>query len=435
MTARFALALLLVMVCTGCAAPAGRPEFERGKSAADPDEAIRAFEEAVRLDPELAEAREELVLLYAAREEKDPEARSKVHDHLVELARLGRGLSPQMREVLKTHQGGVLACLRWFTRHQAPDGRWGSGARCPGKCGDVDLRDSELIATSLALLAFGGAAYSHWDKDKYEDVAIGECIRKGLDWLIGRQQADGGFGARPVGDQALATLALAQAYGLTGSRFLKEPSQKAVDFLVSRRGVDLGWNSLGTPESPSDPASTAWVLFALLSASSAELKVPSGMVVESARGLLASTAGKPSLADALALSAHGSLAGKKGLAEVAERVNRLAELPPPEEARRQNAVYSLHAMIAIATLDPAEWRQPWERALSKALHQARRGSSDGCMDGSWDPVSPADASRGRVITTALNALALEVRYGFAGIFCGPLEVPPRPVNESAPRNR
>lgn len=434
---RACLIAAIVFSVSGCLSAgqrAARDAFEEGRSATDDAQAIQAFEEALRLDPTLIQAHEELAALYARREDKDPSAREKTRDHLDRLAESGAGLSPRMQQLLSTRQDAVLAALRWLAHHQAADGRWGgetfpSSCRqdAPAKCTGLSAPDSDIPSTSLALLAFCGAGYAHLSKENYDTVSFGSCITLGLQWLITQQQPEGRVGATSQKDHALATLSLVEAYGLTGSRFLKEPAQKAVDHLCSRRRADGGWSASDAPDVPSDPLPTGWALFALRSAQIAGLKVPAGITAKSAQWLLTRTTavdpGTRTMPEAFALAVHGSALGKKGLSQVAPRMDRLAALPPPADAGQADALYALLGMTALATTDHAEGRKAWDSALRMAVNRHQRVGKDGCADGSWDPFAPADASRGRVITTALNTLALEVRYRFANVFCGPLPVP------------
>src|SRR5258706_14915280 len=114
----------------------------------------------------------------------------------------------------------VLAGLLWALRHQNEDGSWGDvpvtlGERTIGKTG----------VTSLVLLSLLGAGYSQLSRDEYDEVVVGPKVKKGLQWLLSQQRVDGTFlsGHDDPFDQALAALALSDAYGMTASQVLKEP--------------------------------------------------------------------------------------------------------------------------------------------------------------------------------------------------------------------
>jgi hypothetical protein len=63
----------------------------------------------------------------------------------------------------------------------------------------------------------------------------------------------------------------------------------------------------------------------------------------------------------------------------------------------------------------------WNARLKPALvdHQCKGGPTDGSAvdkDGSWDPESWIDKHGGRVFTTAMGALTLEVYYRYLPIY-------------------
>lgn len=122
----------------------------------------------------------------------------------------------------------VISSLRWLLGAQNDDGSWG----------DADV-------TSLALLAFFGAGYTHLSKDRADGIVYGEIVKSGLKNLMALDPAK--LDARGA---VLRTLALSEAYGLTGSPLFKEPAQKAVDALAA----------------PEDPELFTWTVLALKSA-------------------------------------------------------------------------------------------------------------------------------------------------------------------------
>lgn len=96
----------------------------------------------------------------------------------------------------------------------------------------------DVEATGMALVAFLGAGYSHLSREIYDGIAFGQVVKEGLQWLIGRMAEDGSFeGATPAA-HAWAALALSEAYGMTASPPLKEPAQRAIDYIVGHRAPD-----------------------------------------------------------------------------------------------------------------------------------------------------------------------------------------------------
>ena len=68
-------------------------------------------------------------------------------------------------------------------------------------------------------------------------------------------------------------MALCEAYGMTQDRELREPAQKAIDFIVKSQDPSRGgWRY--RPQDGSDTSVTGWQLMALKSAQMAGLEVP-----------------------------------------------------------------------------------------------------------------------------------------------------------------
>ena len=93
---------------------------------------------------------------------------------------------------------------------------------------------------------------------------------KGLDFLLAAQKPDGDLRgmSRAVGMycHAMATLALCEAYALTGDERLREPVERAVGFIVRSRARDgMAWRY--APGAPvGDTSILGWVVLALKSA-------------------------------------------------------------------------------------------------------------------------------------------------------------------------
>ena len=134
-----------------------------------------------------------------------------------------------------------------------------------------DTLDFGLKATSLALLNFLGAGYSQLSRDQWSDTVnlgstyhSGHRIKKALRWLLDQQKGDGSFPSPHFLTQAMAALALSEYYGMTVANDLREPAQRAVNFIQTLKSSDpdvLLWKKLvhfsgdlaGFPLPPSDP--------------------------------------------------------------------------------------------------------------------------------------------------------------------------------------
>ena len=137
-------------------------------------------------------------------------------------------------------------------------------------CTHPGTEASTTAATGIALLPFFGAGYTHQQGD-YQDA-----IQHGLDYLRARGvKISYGNDLRDssIYGQALATIALCEAYGMTHDESLKEPAQGGLDFIVwAQDPQGGGWRY--NPGSPGDTTVTGWMLTALKSGQMARLNVP-----------------------------------------------------------------------------------------------------------------------------------------------------------------
>ena len=177
---------------------------------------------------------------------------------------------PRLRAELLEKAGGttlteaaVARGLRWLASVQNQDGSWSLAnyerhAR-PGNEGDA-------AGTSLALLPFLGAGQTH-EAGRYKSQ-----VAKGLAWLIANQKRDGDLRANFNGQAGMyahgqATIVLCEAFAMTGDEKLREPAQRAVDFIQRAQHVEGGWRY--QPGEPGDTSVFGWQLMALQSARAA----------------------------------------------------------------------------------------------------------------------------------------------------------------------
>jgi hypothetical protein len=177
--------------------------------------------------------------------------------------------------------------LKWLAAHQAEDGRWSLHRLADhGHCGCSDdgrLRD-DAAATACVLLAFAACRETHMPRSGFREV-----IRRGLKFLLTRQEKDGSFSA-DITSHAQATLAVCEFCGRDAN--LRKPAQDAVAFLLGRQRQDGSW-------SPPDQLGRAG---------------PAAEIMETSRGSFVPDADLLRLDDALPL---------KGEAEIGWQVNAL----------------------------------------------------------------------------------------------------------------
>lgn len=279
----------------------------------------------------------------------------------------------------------ALPALKEGAAHSDPEVR----TRCERLRGDILTRSrgaGEVETTGLAILAFMGAGYTHLSRDTYEGVCFGDVVRNGLRWLLARQDASGRFDAQDPIANAVAALAVSEAYGLTGSTLWKDAAQRGVK--AAESAAVFG------------PRALAWTALVAASARLSELE---GAHAERAAAIVEALQEFPSLL-ATAVRAHVRLVfSKEKSAAVADELARTvpADLDPEIRLFVAGALYGLEG--PTGTL----WRE-WGPRVKEALVPRQRVKRDGCERGSW----VADDVNGRLRATALNGLALQVYYRY-----------------------
>lgn len=203
------------------------------------------------------------------------------------------GRSVEMRQDLLRKYGGtptseaaVTEALKWFARHQMPNGGWTfqhnlvCNNSCGDGCSDAGYQTSYNAATSMALLPFLGAGQTHYH-GQFRDV-----VRDGLLFLInnGKAGKHRGLAVLDFRDRkgnmyshGLAAITLCEAYAMTEDPALAGPAQAALNFTIFAQGRDGGWRySPNVVEG--DTSAVGWQLMALKSGYMAHLAVPQQVV-------------------------------------------------------------------------------------------------------------------------------------------------------------
>jgi hypothetical protein len=260
-------------------------------------------------------------------------------------------------------------------------------------------------------------------------------IKKGLQWLILQQDPEGAVGprgAKYMYNHALATLVLCEAYGLTAAPVLKEPAQKAVDFLVASQNPGKGWR-YSTRCGDADTSVTGWAMMALKSAELADLSFPKSSpegVLSWIKEVTADEKGRfrvgyrpqaycrAILGPDEAFDEHPTMTAAGILSRLFFQKNRkepalagaalLTEDPPDAKASKIDYNYWYFGSLALFQLDSTSGplSAKWGASLGKALLPLQKAKPGACIDGSWDPVSKWGLEGGRVWATAINALTL-----------------------------
>jgi hypothetical protein len=336
-------------------------------------------------------------------------------------------MSPNRAEVAVTRGGSdaseqaVERALEWLAKHQHADGHWdgdGFSLQCPAddRCsGPAKQARDDCAVTGLVLLAFLGAGHTHQQGPYAAQVAAA------INWLIAQEKPNGDLrGAGRMYSQGIATLALSEALGMTGDPRLREPVTRAVRFVIAAQNPNSGgWRY--NPGQYGDTSIFGWQLMAIKSASLAGVTVPNATwqkargwlkLVSSGRhgGLACYLPGEsvtpPMTAEAL--FCRQFLGAPPTDPTVREAADYLMDYLP--DRTRQNLYYWYYGTVACFQMGGTHW-QRWNAALRDPLIAQQQ--LDGHAAGSWDPAGdPWGVEGGRIYTTALATLCLEVYYRF-----------------------
>ncbi|HUG66813.1 MAG TPA: hypothetical protein VMM76_03610 [Pirellulaceae bacterium] len=346
----------------------------------------------------------------------------------------GQGVAardPRIRVEVVKREGGttlteaaVARGLRWMAMHQEADGHWSlhnfehaAGCSCSGR----GSHRSDTAGTSLALLPYLGAGQTHL-VGRYRDE-----VSRGLRWLLAQQRENGDLRANSQGNTGMyahgqATIVLCEAYMMTGDDTLRDPAQRALDFIVAAQHDAGGWRY--EPKQAGDTSVVGWQVMALQSGRAAKLNVPdetfelAGVFLDSVSSSSgAKYAYLPNQGPTHVMTAEGLLCRmylgwKLDMPGIDQGIRFLATQHLPSD-RQPDIYYWYYGTQAFHHHGGPEWEM-WNREMRKILidSQERRGHEAG----SWNPRGPHASAGGRLYMTALATCSLEVYYRHLPIF-------------------
>jgi hypothetical protein len=194
----------------------------------------------------------------------------------------GRGASARGRAIAAGggsagSEKAVAAALKWLAGHQLSDGGWSfdhtRARRCVGQCRNPGaLSEARIAATGLALLPLLGAGQTH------KEGIYMETVKNGLYFLIAHMKVGPKGGALNESRgrmyaQGIASIALCEAYAMTGDKGLYAPAQQAIGFICyAQDPIGGGWRY--EPRQRGDTSVVGWQIMALKSGHMAYLSVP-----------------------------------------------------------------------------------------------------------------------------------------------------------------
>jgi hypothetical protein len=356
------------------------------------------------------------------------------------------------------HQKTVDDALMWLKNHQSPDGYWSAegfeeecGKQGDGYCGGRGSVHHDIGVTGLSLLAFLGANNTD-KKGKYRDT-----VKAGLRYLLDVQDRNGNFATNDIAtntyDHFLATLAVVEAYALTGHHRYKKAAESAMDYAYSLRNPARAWrySNPSDPDMithPDDVSVTGWAIMAMTMAKDYEMEIDDVALEDSLLFIDEMTDGlgrtgyyEPGggssralgreddfpYEDTEAMTAVGILCrifadpdmervDIQNEADIEAGVKLLLDLPivwdEDNEPGKIDFYYWYYATYALYQWGGKDWRA-WEAGIPRV---AEMQIPEGEAKGSWDPqVDAWGGEGGRVYATATLALMMEVYYRYDSV--------------------
>ena len=319
--------------------------------------------------------------------------------------------------------------LRWLAENQEDDGSWSSRKSGGGQEDRIFGHDrknagaqADCGITGLAMLSFLAAGQSHLEGQYHKQV------QQGLEYLVRQQSPNGDLAGSAklfarMYCHSMSLLALSEALAMTGDERLKSAVQRGVNFSVSAQNrVDGGWRY--QPGDTGDMSQFGWQVLALRSAKLGGAVVPQSTFERMGRFLESCSSGignglasyRPKQGVSTTMTAEALLCrymldqtvAPTTLLEASRRI--ATEKPTPHHV---NLYYWYYGTLAMYHAGGSNWDQ-WNNELKKTLLTLQnRGGANG---GSWSPAGVWGGYGGRVYSTAMATLNLQVYYRYLPIY-------------------
>lgn len=318
---------------------------------------------------------------------------------LLPFALLAAPTAPDKKDEVKMPDNVRKATARglaWLATKQNSDGSW-SEARYP----------HNPAITSFALLAF--LSQGHLPNQGL----YGKEIAKASRYLLSCTRDDGyliGTRGGNMYSHAMATLALAELYGLTNDKNIKPVLKKAVDLIHGSQNHEGGWRYSPSPTG-ADISVTIMIVMALRSAKNSGIHVKDQTLKdavgyikrcydERSGGFTYQPGSRPGFARTAAGVCVLQLTGTYKASEIPRALDYMKDNFDSREHYWYGHYYASHAMHQVGG---KEWKAWYEKMVTNFLPLQK-------TDGSWGNVDRN--SPGPVYQTAIAVIALSVPMNY-----------------------
>lgn len=323
----------------------------------------------------------------------------------------------------------VDAALAWLAEHQRPNGSWSFNLDldpCNGRCSHSkkggDTPTPSTGATGLALLAFLGAGHTHHNDGPYR-----ETVRRGIYYLRDiAAQTEAGYDWQQgsMYGHGIALMALGEALSMSS-----EPGNRRGSDLypLVKRGASfscVAQHSSGSwgyvPGSPGDTTVSGWQVLSLIAAKRSNIELHTNSLPR-AKSFVMSTCtdrdywfgykgppGEPTTT-AIGLTLLLYLGESPEYTPFYNALTKMAERGPT----LNNIYHDYYATLALHHCRHPDWDQ-WNTELRE--HLIATQSKSGHEAGSWHFRDRWGDVGGRLYTTAMCAMTLEVYYRYLPLY-------------------
>jgi hypothetical protein len=324
-------------------------------------------------------------------------------------------------------ENAVELALAWLAEHQQANGSWSFDLKadpCRGRCSHSriagDAATPPTAATGLSLLAFLGAGYTHRE-GKYAEV-----VRRGIYYLRDEARpAQFGFDlqAGSMYGHGIATLALAEVqaidrYNNQEEADLRELVEGAILFTLVAQHNQGGWRYV--PGSPGDMTVSGWQILSLVSARYGGIKLRTNTMHDAKRFIKSlshegtyefgyqSTRPQPTTT-AIGLCMLMYLGDSPFHTPYLHALSKMAERGP----KKFDLYHDYYATMALHNARHPDW-ELWHKPLRD--HLVRTQATTGHEKGSWHFKDTHGDVGGRLYSTAMAAMILEVYYRYLPLY-------------------
>ncbi len=354
-------------------------------------------------------------------------------------------------QMLSNHGGNsateraVMRALRWLKVHQNSNGSWNDTAGAAKDPHKGLYSKAKAAFTAMALLTY----LAHGETPTADE--FGPTVEKAIKFLVQDQTYNGRFKSRDTHDYThpIAAYALCEAYGLTKIPMLKDAASKAIDFIIKGQHSSGGWDYNCKQSKRDDTSYMGWCAQALKAAKMAGVYEDEGALKgalkKAVKGFQKNSNsgggfGYVSPDPPTGLTGVGILCMQllgatqysevhKGLAWLDKNAAFDWEAKGSPMLSKSVIYYTYYITQAKFQRGGATWKI-WNKQFSSALVKNQviiSAKESGYEDtkgkpqdiGYWDSPSKMEHTGGRVGTTCLCALQLQVYYRYLPTFQAP----------------